>query len=595
MDILVMNKSFSVIDVIDSYESLLWVDRYQEPGEFELYTPITDSLLKNCVKGYYLSIRESDHVMIIEDIRIETSVEAGAHIRVTGRSLESILDRRIVWKMTNINSYLQTGVKRILNENVINPEISGRRISNFIIKDSTDPKITTLRLNKQCTGTNLLEFMKELCLDNDIGFKITLNDSNQFVFELYAGVDRSYDQVTYPYVCFSPSVDNIINTNYADIVSEMKNVTLVAGEGEGSDRKTVTVGTATGLDRLELYTDARDIQSDEYTEQLVEDTEILNSYKDKLTEDQNLLTEERAAAQADASEYATKAQAHQTLISQYTARIDNVFTRLANENAAQRTVYIASLPAEKQAIIANIDTYQANEDQYQALINESNSKISSYNDHLKNDLDLTYAQAVYYQNLIEQEEAVKATNESNKSYWSKMKTDEKALLSDEENATLDKYTNMETKYSDIASDDTKKRTDEQTAATKDQTEYQEKQTAHNQLINQYTSDIANDNSMITTYEAIVAEDQRTFNELYNSLLVQRGEEKLAECTEDKSFDGRVDSSQMYVFGEDFFMGDVVQIENEYQIEGTARVVEFIWSQSTSGLEEYPTFRALEEE
>ena len=194
MDISVMNRSFSVIDIIDSYESLLWIDRFQEPGEFELYTPVTERLLTNCVQGNYLTIKESDHVQIIEDIRIETNIETGEHIRITGRSLESILDRRIVWQMTNINSYLQNGVKRILNENIISPSIAGRRISNFVMKDSTDSKITSLKLDKQYTGTNILELLKELSLENEIGYKVTLNSSNQFVFELYTGVDRSYNQ-----------------------------------------------------------------------------------------------------------------------------------------------------------------------------------------------------------------------------------------------------------------------------------------------------------------------------------------------------------------------------------------------------------------
>lgn len=70
----------------------------------------------------------------------------------------------------------------------------------------------------------------------------------------------------------------------------MKNVTLVAGEGEGAARKTSIVGTASGLERRELFTDARDISSDvgegktltsaEYTEQLNQrGTEKLSEYK----------------------------------------------------------------------------------------------------------------------------------------------------------------------------------------------------------------------------------------------------------------------------------------------------------------------------
>ncbi|MBR6503064.1 MAG: hypothetical protein IKT42_06435, partial [Clostridia bacterium] len=56
-----------------------------------------------------------------------------------------------------------------------------------------------------------------------------------------------------------------------------KNVALVAGEGEGTARKTASIGTASGLDRYELFVDARDVSSNdgaisanEYTNLLLE-------------------------------------------------------------------------------------------------------------------------------------------------------------------------------------------------------------------------------------------------------------------------------------------------------------------------------------
>ena len=82
------------------------------------------------------------------------------------------------------------------------------------------------------------------------------------MFKLYSGVDRSYDQTANPYVVFSPNFENIINSNYVESKSALKNVTLVGGEGEGSSRRYTTVGGGSGLNRRELFTDARDISSD---------------------------------------------------------------------------------------------------------------------------------------------------------------------------------------------------------------------------------------------------------------------------------------------------------------------------------------------
>lgn len=63
---------------------------------------------------------------------------------------------------------------------------------------------------------------------------------------------------------FSPNFENIINSNYFSSKAGLKTVTLVAGEGEGASRKTVTMskGAPSGLDRHEIFTDAREISSD---------------------------------------------------------------------------------------------------------------------------------------------------------------------------------------------------------------------------------------------------------------------------------------------------------------------------------------------
>jgi len=103
------------------------------------------------------------------------------------------------------------------------------------------------------------------------------------------GTDRSYDQTDVTYVVFSPKFENIINSSYIESKSSLKNVTLVGGEGEGAARKYTTVGNGSGLDRREIFTDARDISSDvgngvvltesEYTAQLKKvETTIMFKY-----------------------------------------------------------------------------------------------------------------------------------------------------------------------------------------------------------------------------------------------------------------------------------------------------------------------------
>lgn len=261
MDIYIMDENFESVAVIDSFESFIWTDRYNAYGDCEIFTSASVDLLRTIKMGYYLWQEGSEHVMIVDERVVESDVEGGAHLRISGSSLEKILDRRIVWTQTIVTGNFQNAVERLLNDAIINPTLADRKIDNFVFEASDDPRITEMTIDTQFTGNNLYETIKDLCMDRKIGFKIILNEQNQFVFSLYMGEDRSYDQETNPYVIFSPNYDNVVNSNYLESDKLVKNVGLVAGEGEGAARRTVTVGEGSGFDRREQFIDARDVSS----------------------------------------------------------------------------------------------------------------------------------------------------------------------------------------------------------------------------------------------------------------------------------------------------------------------------------------------
>lgn len=262
MEFWVLDTDFKAIGLVENYKSAIWTDRYSEAGDFEIYTGTDDYLMSLLDYDRYLVSKDSEHVMIIEKQQISTDTESGDEFIVTGRSLESILERRIIWNQKNYTGSLQDAIKSMLTEAIISPTIEDRKISNFIFKESTDSRITSLTIDAQYTGDDLYEVIKTQCEEHQIGFKITLTTDNQFEFSLYKGDDRSYAQTANPYVVFSPNFDNIISSEYGKDKSVYRNVTLVAGEGEGASRRTYTVGEASGLDRREVFTDARDISSD---------------------------------------------------------------------------------------------------------------------------------------------------------------------------------------------------------------------------------------------------------------------------------------------------------------------------------------------
>lgn len=261
MVLTVLDTNFNTIAVLDGYKSLIWSDPFANYGDFELYVPVNRTYFDQLQEDYYILNKDSEHVMIIESIETDSDLELGSYIRITGRSLESILDRRIIWGLRYAKGNMQDFIQAILNENIINPSIADRKIPNFVFQRSDDSRITGLTIDTQYTGDNILDVITELCEEAEIGFKIILNNQNQFVFSLYAGIDRSYSQDVNPYVVFSPKFENLINSNYYKSKENLKNVTLIGGEGEANERVYTTYGSGSGLQRRELFSDARDLQS----------------------------------------------------------------------------------------------------------------------------------------------------------------------------------------------------------------------------------------------------------------------------------------------------------------------------------------------
>lgn len=282
MEATLLNKKFEAISIIDTYKSFIWTDRCDEAGDFEIEIPISMFNLHELKKEYYLWNEHSEHLMIIESFEVNSDDEEGPSFIVSGRSLESLLNRRVIWKQNSENKLIKTkfvandagekynlqdAIETLLIENIIDPDIEVRKIDNFIFKRSTDERITSLTLDAEYLGEDLYETISTLCKENEICFKVTLNDENQFVFELYVGTDRSYEQTENDYVIFSPEFDNVANTNYLDSNQGWKNVALVAGEEMGDGKENVrdiyVHGFASGLDRREVFVDANDVSTDD--------------------------------------------------------------------------------------------------------------------------------------------------------------------------------------------------------------------------------------------------------------------------------------------------------------------------------------------
>ena len=274
MELYVLDTNFNAVAIIDDYRSLIWAKRYAQFGDCELYVRACEEYSQILQKGYYLLRNDDDMICRIESIELDTSTEEGDFHIATGKDCRSILNQRVIWQQTNFTGTVENYIRKLITDNIINPVKETRRIDNFILGTFANLRD---RISEQVTYSQLGEKIVELCNAYQYGTRIRMDDFNRLVFEVYKGEDRSYNQDVNDHVVFSPDFDNVISSKYITDNSNIKNVALVAGEGEGVDRKRLVCGTAEGLDRYELYVDARDVSSQVEEGETIDYAEMLKT------------------------------------------------------------------------------------------------------------------------------------------------------------------------------------------------------------------------------------------------------------------------------------------------------------------------------
>lgn len=285
MDIYVLNLNAEILGIVDNFKSIIWTRQWFGQGDFQLVVPATDKHIDLLQKDRLLcrdqdrTSNRFDNVMLIENIGVVTDWENGNTITVTGRSLKNIIGRRIVWKQMNLTGNAESSIQQVITDNIINPEDTGRKISNFILADAVG---ITDTLDAQLLGENIAEWLESVSNTYGFGWDVFINDK-KFVFTLLNGTDRSYNQTTTAPVVFSPEFDNLLSSNYSYGRAEYKNAALVGGEGEGINRRTATIGDSTGLDRYETFVDGSSVSSNGEIITVEQYTKLLEDYgKDQL-------------------------------------------------------------------------------------------------------------------------------------------------------------------------------------------------------------------------------------------------------------------------------------------------------------------------
>ncbi|MEG2412620.1 MAG: siphovirus ReqiPepy6 Gp37-like family protein [Clostridium sp.] len=265
MDLEVYTRSMEFIGVVDNFSVLKWHRKYYKAGTFEITCPLTQDNLELLKRDnvIYKSNGEAG-IILHRGIKLVNDKEV---LSIRGSFLVSILNRRIIWDKLCYKGTVEGVFGQIVDSNCITTK-SERAIPLLHLGAL---KGYTESIDYQKTGGNVLEELERLSNTYGIGFKVNfIYDTKELEFEVYKGIDRTENQSINEKALFSREYENILSQDYTESIGDYKNTVLVAGSGEGINRKKTSIETGQGLDRYEMYVDARDLQNTK----TVNDTEV---------------------------------------------------------------------------------------------------------------------------------------------------------------------------------------------------------------------------------------------------------------------------------------------------------------------------------
>jgi hypothetical protein len=290
VDIYTLDADFNKTSIIEDYSSWIWTDRYSGYGDIQIMMKATAENLARYRIDDYVAKAGSDRVMVIETREILGDGPNDKLLKVSGRSLESIMFRRnhrgVLDQDINPNDRsASTLIRKIVDVNMIS---GGYAATTGSFPAGTS--IPTLRLGTNAPASANVykgqdkakyayDVVKAVADVAGLGFKITVPQvllptvtQTGMVFDTYAGVDRtSGNPAGNEVISFRPDLENLANTKYLESKAALKNVAWMIMTGQdysefGTYLEIDTAGNqwpygnaVTGLNKRNLIVEVSDI------------------------------------------------------------------------------------------------------------------------------------------------------------------------------------------------------------------------------------------------------------------------------------------------------------------------------------------------
>lgn len=262
MNYAIYDQNGKKVAPLQNRTSVQWKPRYYESGTCEIHARPTDDNVKYLKKFNRVVCIERNEIMFISNVR-RTDDE------LVVKGYMDNLDQRINSSTITITN-IEQGLINLVNKN--------KRGLDIIVGDPTGIS-ASVESGTETTYSELRETFAKLCKEYNLGWREIVKDNKLNCLEIYEGRLKQRAR-------FSDAIGNVINQSYEENMTDYRNYAFVAGEEkEDGTRKIVNIDLRKeGEPILEMYVDARDLQS-EYKD----DSGLDHTYSD--LEYENILKE----------------------------------------------------------------------------------------------------------------------------------------------------------------------------------------------------------------------------------------------------------------------------------------------------------------
>lgn len=258
---------YDLAAIVDNFKSIIIDDNYQDANKLELVVSYSKENALLYVPETVIKVQGVFYYVVDERVSDISTNE----LTVTAKSLVGKAGDRIIDGNYIVYKEPEQIAGELFSNHVANNASADRRF-NYLTLDSVQP-FSTSKINYQNSYGTVLKEINTLMVAYDFGFKEVATPGNLGnSISIVKGRDLS------KVVEISTDFENLLKAGYENSITDYKNYAITLGEGDGADRVRVNYDitiqdlngymgkdNAAGIDRKEVYIDARDLQHTDST------------------------------------------------------------------------------------------------------------------------------------------------------------------------------------------------------------------------------------------------------------------------------------------------------------------------------------------